>query len=128
MQSSMLVAVAAGGAVGAVGRYLVMSGVGRWIGHGFPWGTLTVNVLGSLMMGVLVEVMALAWSPSQEVRALLVVGVLGAFTTFSTFSLDVVVLLQRGALAPALGYVAASVVVCVAGLYAGLHLTRVVLA
>ncbi len=128
MQPSLLIAVAAGGAVGAVGRYLVVSGVGHWIGHGFPWGTLIVNVLGSIAMGVLVEVMAVVWSPSAEVRALLVVGVLGAFTTFSTFSLDVVVLIDRGELLPALAYILASVVVCVAGLYAGMHGMRAILA
>ena len=128
MQPSLLIAVAAGGAVGAVGRYLVVSGVGHWIGHGFPWGTLVVNVLGSIAMGVLVEVMAVVWSPSPEVRALLVVGVLGAFTTFSTFSLDVVVLIDRGELLPALAYILASVVVCVAGLYAGMHGMRAILA
>lgn len=128
MQPSLLIAVAAGGAVGAVGRYLVVSGVGHWIGHGFPWGTLIVNVLGSIAMGVLVEVMAVVWSPSPEVRALLVVGVLGAFTTFSTFSLDVVVLIDRGELLPALAYILASVVVCVAGLYAGMHGMRAILA
>lgn len=128
MQPSLLIAVAAGGAVGAVGRYLVVSGVGHWIGHGFPWGTLVVNVLGSIAMGVLVEVMAVVWSPSPEVRALLVVGVLGAFTTFSTFSLDVVVLIDRGELLPALAYILASVVLCVAGLYAGMHGMRAILA
>jgi len=126
MQPSMIVAVAAGGAIGAVGRYLVMSGVGRWIGHGFPWGTLVVNVMGSLAMGILVEVMAMTWSPSPEVRALLIVGVLGAFTTFSTFSLDVVLLLERGAVLPAALYVAASVVVCIVGLYVGMHGMRAV--
>ena len=128
MQPSLLIAVAAGGAVGAVGRYLMASAVGHWMGHGFPWGTLAVNVLGSIVMGILVEVMALVWSPSPEVRALLVVGVLGAFTTFSTFSLDVVVLIDRGELLPALAYIIASVVLCIAGLYAGMHGMRAVLA
>ena len=125
---NMVIAVAAGGAVGAVARHLVMSGIGRVFGHhAFPWGTLTVNVAGSLLMGLLVEVMALVWSPSQELRALLTVGVLGAFTTFSTFSLDIVVLMQRGQGLLAALYVAASVFLCVGGLYAGLHLSRAVL-
>lgn len=124
----MLFAVAAGGAFGAVARYLVMVGVGRLLGpHDFPWGTLTVNVVGSVLMGVLIEVLALAWSPSQEVRALLVVGVLGAFTTFSTFSLDVMVLFERGQTLFVAAYVAGSVVLCVGGLFAGLHLMRAVL-
>lgn len=121
----MILAVAAGGALGAVARYLVMVGVGRLLGpHDFPWGTLTVNVVGSVLMGVLIEVLALAWSPSQEVRALLVVGVLGAFTTFSTFSLDVMVLFERGQTLFVAAYVAGSVVLCVGGLFAGLHLMR----
>ena len=124
----MILAVAAGGAFGAVARYLVMVGVGRILGpHDFPWGTLTVNVVGSILMGILIEVMALTWSPSQEVRALLVVGVLGAFTTFSTFSLDVAALFERGQTLYVAAYVAGSVVLCVGGLFAGLHLMRVVL-
>ncbi|MEM7443153.1 MAG: fluoride efflux transporter CrcB [Pseudomonadota bacterium] len=128
MHPSLILAVAVGGAVGAVGRYMLVVGVGRWLGTGFPWGTLAVNIIGSIVMGVLVEVMALAWSPSQEVRALLVVGVLGAFTTFSTFSLDVVILIDRGELVPAGAYILASVVICVVGLYAGMHVTRALLA
>ena len=97
------------------------------MGQSFPWGTLAVNVLGSIAMGVLVEVTAQVWSPSPEVRALLVVGVLGAFTTFSTFSLDVVFLIDRGEFLAALAYILASVIVCVAGLYAGMHGMRAIL-
>jgi len=124
----MILAVAAGGAFGAVGRYLVMSGVGRMLGpHDFPWGTLTVNIVGSVLMGVLIEVLALIWSPSQEMRAFLVVGVLGAFTTFSTFSLDVVVLVERGQNLFVAAYVAGSVLLCVGGLFAGLHVMRMLL-
>ena len=124
----MILAVAAGGAFGAVGRYLVMSGVGRMLGpHDFPWGTLTVNVVGSVLMGVLIELLALVWSPSQELRAFLVVGVLGAFTTFSTFSLDVVVLVERGQNLFVAAYVAGSVLLCVGGLFAGLHIMRMLL-
>ncbi len=124
----MIFAVAAGGAFGAVARYLVMTGVGRLLGpHDFPWGTLTVNVVGSILMGVLIELLALVWSPSQELRALLVVGVLGAFTTFSTFSLDVVALFERGQTLFVAAYVAGSVVLCVGGLLAGLHVMRLLL-
>ncbi|MEQ8965658.1 MAG: fluoride efflux transporter CrcB [Azospirillaceae bacterium] len=124
----MILAIALGGAVGAVGRYLAMSAVGHWMGHGFPWGTLAVNVAGSAAMGVLIEASALVWSPSPAVRALIVVGVLGAFTTFSTFSLDAVFLLERGRFAAAAAYVAGSVVLCVAALYAAMQATRAVIA
>lgn len=124
---NMLLAVACGGAIGAVGRYLVVSQVGHWLGSGFPYGTLTVNVAGSFVLGVLIEIGALAWSPSPEMRAFLVVGLLGAFTTFSTFSLDVVVLAERGAFLPAVFYITASVVLSVAGLFAGMRLLRLVL-
>ena len=124
----MILAVAAGGAAGAVGRYLVMSGIGRLLGpHDFPWGTLTVNIVGSVLMGVLIELLALVWSPSQELRAFLVVGVLGAFTTFSTFSLDVVALAERGQTLFVATYVTGSVVLCVGGLFGAMHVMRMIL-
>ena len=124
----MLLAVAAGGALGAVGRYLVISAVGLVFGTGLPLGTIVVNVLGSFVLGALVEAMALAWSPPPELRAMLVVGVLGAFTTFSTFSMDVVLLYERGALGQAAVYVGASVVLSIAAFFLGLALLRSVLA
>ena len=124
----MLLAVAAGGALGAVGRYLVISAVGLVFGTGFPLGTIVVNVVGSFVLGALVEAMALAWSPPPELRAMLVVGVLGAFTTFSTFSMDVVLLYERGALGQAAVYVGASVVLSIAAFFLGLSLLRSVLA
>lgn len=120
----MLLAVAAGGAAGAVGRYLVMSGVGHLFGTGFPLGTIVVNVLGSFVLGVLVELSALAWSPAPELRALLVVGVLGAFTTFSTFSMDAVLLFERGNLGLAALYIVSSVVLSIAAFFAALLLLR----
>ena len=120
----MLLAVAAGGAAGAVGRYLVMSGVGHLFGTGFPLGTIVVNVLGSFALGVLVELSALAWSPAPELRALLVVGVLGAFTTFSTFSMDAVLLFERGNLGLAALYIVSSVVLSIAAFFAALLLLR----
>ncbi|MDH3239510.1 MAG: fluoride efflux transporter CrcB, partial [Alphaproteobacteria bacterium] len=92
----VLFAVAVGGAAGAVARYLVMSAIGAVLGSGFPYATLTVNVVGSFILGLILETSALVWSPGEALRAFLVVGVLGAFTTFSTFSLDVAVLYERG--------------------------------
>ncbi len=120
--------IAAGGAVGATARYLVMVAVAQIWGAAFPWGTLTVNVVGSFILGALVEAFALVWSVGEGPRAFLVVGMLGAFTTFSTFSLDVVTLYERGALLAAAGYIIISVLLSVAALFAGLALARAVLA
>lgn len=124
----MLVFVAMGGALGAVARYLTVTGVGRVLGTGFPYGTLTVNILGSFILGLLVEAFALKWNVSQEVRAMLVVGVLGAFTTFSSFSLDAILQLERGNLGGAAVYILSSVTFSVLGLFAGLRLARLVMA
>ncbi len=124
----LLFAIAAGGALGAVARYALASNVSKWLGLGFPYGTLTVNVLGSFLLGLLVELMALKWSVGLEVRAFLVVGVLGAFTTFSTFSLDTMVLYERGELGLAFLYVVTSVVLSVGALFLALLLVRQVAA
>lgn len=124
----LVLAIAVGGALGAVARHYVAAQIAHLLGHGFPFGTLSVNVIGSFIMGVLVELMALAWSPSLELRAFMTVGLLGAFTTFSTFSLDFAVLFERGALASAFAYVLASVVLSVGALFVGLAATRAVLA
>ncbi len=120
-------AVAAGGAIGASARYLLVGGLDHWLGTGFPMGTLAVNALGSFLIGVLIEVTALVWSPAPELRALLAVGVLGSFTTVSAFSLDVLVLFERGAGGLAGLYLAASVTLSLAGIYAGMRLLRVAL-
>ena len=85
-------------------------------------------MVGSFVLGLLVEVSALAWSPAPELRALLVVGVLGAFTTFSTFSMDVALHVERGALALSAAYILASVTLSIAGFFAGLYLIRAALA
>ena len=121
---NMLVAVGLGGALGAVGRYVIMVGAGHWIGHGFPYGTVIVNLVGSFALGALIEVSALVWSPSQEMRAFLVVGVLGALTTFSTFSMDAYVLWVRGELWPAAGYVMGSVFFGIAAFFSGMAVFR----
>ena len=123
----MLGAVAAGGAVGALARYLVMSGVGHWFGHGFPWGTLVVNIVGSFVLGALIEIMAVVWSPTESMRVFLVVGVLGAFTTFSTFSMDVMYLMERGQVIHAGLYVAASVFISILALWIGMTAFRHIL-
>ena len=128
----MLLAVACGGALGAVGRYLASGRIerwlGGWLGSDFPFGILVVNVVGSFLMGALVELLAHTWSPPPEVRAFLAVGLLGAFTTFSSFSLEVALLYERGALGQAALYIAASVVLSIGGLFAGMALFRALLA
>ena len=127
MTATHIAAVAIGGAAGSVARYLMMALVGGLAGTAFPWATLAVNVLGSFVMGVIVEVSALAWSPDPALRALLTVGILGGFTTFSTFSLDVALLLQRDQWAAAGGYVLLSVMCSVGGLFAGMWMMRQVM-
>ena len=117
--------VAAGGALGAVARYGAGIGVARILGIEFPYGTLLVNIFGSFLMGVLVGLLAQhmpAWQ--NEARLFVAVGVLGGFTTFSAFSLDTIVLIERGALVPAGLYVLGSVALSVGALYLGLLITR----
>ena len=124
----ILLSVALGGALGAVSRYYVVTQVTHWLGLSFPYGTIFVNVLGSFILGALTEIMALSWSVSQEIRAFLVVGVLGSFTTFSTFSLDVVYLFERGETASAAIYITASVILAIAAFMLGMRLFRLLLA
>lgn len=123
----LVLLVAAGGAFGAIGRYLIGVGAVRVLGFGFPWGTLIVNVLGSLLMGILIEVISLRLSASNEVRTFLATGVLGSFTTFSAFSLDFAVLVERKEHMAALFYLSASVTFSILALFAGLSLARTVL-
>ena len=123
-----LLVVAAGGMVGAVLRYLVNIGAMRIAGPGFPLGTMIVNVAGSFAMGALVAAMALSWHASQETRLFLAVGLLGSFTTFSTFSLDVYTLFERGAYGPLTLYVFGSFGLSLFGLVLGLAVVRRVFA
>jgi len=116
--------VAAGGAIGAALRHLSGLLMLRLAGAGFPWGTLTVNVAGSFAMGLFIELLARRFGASNELRLLVATGVLGGFTTFSSFSLDVAVLWERGMAPAAAGYVAASVAGSVCALFAGLWLAR----
>ena len=123
----LILAIAAGGAIGAVARHIVAHQVALLFGHGFHLGTLVVNVLGSLLLGGLIETLAIAWSPSAAVRGLLAVGILGAFTTFSAFSMDVLLFYERGQWAAAALYITASVMLSLTALVVGLRLARLVL-
>ncbi|MBA4762780.1 fluoride efflux transporter CrcB [Sphingomonas sp.] len=117
-----------GGAIGAGARHLIgRAALALW-GPGFPVGTLAVNVIGGLAMGLLAGWLATRASGDEALRYLLGVGVLGGFTTFSAFSLETVLMIERGELTTALFYIVASVVLSVGALFAGLQVSRMVAA
>lgn len=117
-------AVGAGGAVGAMGRHLVGVWALKLMGVGFPWGTLTVNVVGSFLIGVLVETLALRFHATPELRLFLVTGVMGGFTTFSSFSLDIGLLIEKKQNLLAAVYAFGSLALGVAALFFALWLVR----
>ncbi|MGD9503193.1 MAG: fluoride efflux transporter CrcB [Methyloceanibacter sp.] len=119
-----LLFVAGGGAIGASARYLAGIACGRLLGYGFPYGTLAVNVIGCLLMGLLIEAMALRWTVPNDLRAFLAVGVLGGFTTFSAFSADFALLVERHDYLQAAFYLVASVGLSIGALFAGLAIVR----
>ena len=123
MKTGIVASVAAGGAIGSVAR-LFVSTVQNPTWTGFPYGIFLVNVSGGFVMGVLTELMALKFNVSPEVRAFLTTGIMGGYTTFSTFSLESALLIQRGAYATATAYVAASALLSIAALFCGLWLVR----
>lgn len=117
--------VGAGGAIGAMARFALSGVIARLWPMSFPLATLLINVIGSLVMGLFIGLMArLLPSWQDEARLFVAVGILGGFTTFSAFSLDTIVLIERGELLQAGSYVLLSVVVCLIGLYLGLLVTR----
>lgn len=118
------VAIGVGGAAGALGRWLMSTGVHRLFGREFPWGTLAVNVAGSFLMGLLAALMVERLALGPAWRAGLLVGFLGAFTTFSTFALETVELVEEGLELRALGNILASVGLCVLAVIAGMQLAR----
>lgn len=121
---NQLIFIAAGGAIGAVFRFLVSNGIHSFMSRDFPYGTLTVNVIGSFVMGMSYVMLIERLNVSAEWRAFIVVGLLGAFTTFSTFSIETLVLIQNNELSKAMLNVLLSVVLCVMGSWIGLILGR----
>jgi CrcB protein len=123
---SQVLLVFLGGGIGATIRHLINLGVARVAGTAFPWSTAIINVTGSFLMGVLVAFFAFkagaAWS--QHIRLFATTGILGGYTTFSTFSLDAALLWERGATGQAAAYVLGSVVLALIGIFAGLWLVR----
>ena len=119
-----ILAIAGGGALGAVARFGVSTGVYRWLGRDFPWGTLAVNGLGSFAMGLLFVLFLERSLIAPEARAAILVGFLGSFTTFSTFSLETLTLVEQGEAVRALVNVFASVLLCVGACWAGIIAAR----
>ena len=122
-----LLLIAAGGAAGALLRYGLSTQVYRWLGEGFPYGTLVVNVLGSLLRGVLYVLFLERGDLSAEWRAGVLVGLLGAFPTFSTFSIETVMLLEARESAKAVANMLLSVWLCVMVTWMGVSISRQVL-
>jgi CrcB protein len=124
----MLWFIAAGGALGSICRFLLTGVVQRQLGTAFPYGTLAVNVTGSLLLGALLRYSLDAPGVSPEMRGFLATGFCGGYTTFSTFSYEIMALLQAGDYRRAAGYALASVLVSLVAMFAGFELARVLLA
>src|SRR3954466_15164253 len=116
--------VALGGGLGAALRHGVNLVALRLLGPNFPWGTFTINIAGSLAMGIFIELLARRFSGSEGLRLFVATGILGGFTTFSSFSLDFAVLWERGEAGQAVAYAGGSVIVSLVALFAGLWLVR----
>lgn len=121
------IAIAFGGALGAVTRFWLQGAAERYNGSSFPLGTFAVNVLGSFLIGVFFVLLAEKAQISEAWRPVVVVGFLGAMTTFSTFSLDALLLFEQGHYNTALFYILSSVALCLFAAYAGMQLTRIAL-
>jgi CrcB protein len=120
-------AIAFGGALGAVSRYWITVSIERFNGTGFPLGTFMVNLLGSFLIGLLYILFAEKLSVADQWRPVIITGFLGAMTTFSTFSLDALLLFQQGHYNTALFYVLSSVMICIFAAYVGMQIARILL-
>ena len=121
---TQLFAIAAGGAVGAVLRFLMSTGIYRVVGRYFPYGTMAVNVIGSFFIGLMFILMIERLSLTPEWRAGILVGLIGAFTTFSTFSFETLALLEEGELLKSVMNVLLSVVLCLGATWVGMMMGR----
>ncbi len=121
---SAIVSIAAGGALGAVMRFGIITAALRYAGAGFPYGTLIVNVIGSFLIGAMVTYAAEIWHPPENIRLFLIPGFLGGFTTFSTFSLDIVSLYERGAFILMGTYICASVLLSLIAILLAMALVK----
>jgi CrcB protein len=120
-------AIAFGGALGALSRYWITVSIERFNGTGFPLGTFMVNLLGSFLIGLLYILFAEKLSVADQWRPVIITGFLGAMTTFSTFSLDALLLFQQGHYNTALFYVLSSVMICIFAAYVGMQIARILL-
>ena len=128
MRAMILAAVGVGGAIGSMARYLIAGWVQSPAWNGFPYGIFIVNVTGGLLMGIFTEAMALKFHVAPDVRAFLTTGILGGYTTFSTFSLEASLLIQRQLYGQATVYIAGSALLSILALFAGLWIVRAVYA
>ncbi|MBS0275449.1 MAG: fluoride efflux transporter CrcB [Proteobacteria bacterium] len=126
MTSTILFAVGLGGGLGALLRYFVAGAIQSAAWPGYPWGIFVVNVTGGLAMGLIVELSALKLQMSPEMRAFLTTGVLGGYTTFSTFSLDSVLLVERGNYGSAAVYIVGSTALSILAVFAGMWAVRAI--
>ena len=116
--------IALGGGVGSFLRHIISSIIARNLGTHFPFGTLSVNIIGSFAMGVIIEYFSRTLPHSNELRAFLTVGLLGGFTTFSAFSLDAISMFDRGSSAMAIAYIVASVMLSIFAVFLGMSLVK----
>ncbi len=118
-------AIAIGGALGAVSRYLAVALVTEWFGKSFPFGTMAVNITGSFLIGILYVLVVQKLHAMPEIKAILVVGFLGSFTTFSTFSLETFSLIERGDFSQAGLYVVSSLVLGILAVWGGITVAKI---